>query len=149
MYDQTAVYRTTQVTASSPVGQVALLVDGAIRFATIHLAALERHDLEAAHGASIRSQTIVSALQEVLDMSAGPIATQLDSLYTFILGRLAAGNIAKAPDPTVEAIGLLRELSEAWRTIGGAATVAPAPGAHPTSMAPAVERTPAFSGAAA
>ena len=149
MYDQTAVYRTTQVTASSPVGQVALLVDGAIRFATIHLAALERHDLEAAHGASIRSQTIVSALQEVLDMSAGPIATQLDSLYTFILGRLAAGNIAKAPDPTVEAIGLLRELSEAWRTIGGIATAAPAADASATAIASSERPIPVFSGAAA
>ena len=148
MYDQTTVYRTTQVAASSPVGQVALLVDGAIRFATIHLAALERHDLEAAHGASIRSQTIVSALQEVLDMSAGPIATQLDSLYAFMLERLAAGNITKMPAPTIEAIGLLRELSEAWQAIGGTAT-APAPDARSGAISPAIRHSSAFSGAAA
>jgi flagellar secretion chaperone FliS len=117
MYDPTVAYRSAQVTTSSPVGQIALLYEGAIRFGTVHLAALERHDLEGAHNASIRCQAIVAALQEVLDLSAGPIAHKLDALYDFILQRLIAGNLAKKPGPTVEAIALLRDLNEAWRTI--------------------------------
>lgn len=127
MYDPTSAYRASQVTTSTPVGQVALLYEGAIRFATIHLGALERHDLEASHNASIRCQSIVAGLQEVLDLSAGPIAIQLDSLYSFILGRLVAGNLAKDPAPTVEATGLLRELLSAWRAISAAQPVTAAP----------------------
>jgi flagellar protein FliS len=117
MYDPTSTYRTAQVTTSSPVAQVALLYDGAIRFATIHLGALERHDLEAAHNASVRCQAIVATLQEVLDLSAGPIALQLDALYDFIIRRLTAGNLAKDPVPTIEAIGILRDLHSAWRAL--------------------------------
>ena len=116
-YDPISTYRTAQVTTSSPVGQVVLLYQGAIRFATIHLAALERRDIEAAHHASIRSQEIVSGLREVLDLSAGPVAGQLDALYAFILGRLVAGNTAKDPRPTAEAIELLRSLLGAWREL--------------------------------
>lgn len=117
MLDLSDTYRTTQITSSSPVGQVVLLYDGAIRHAMRHLAALERGDIEVAHGASLRAQAIVSGLQEVLDLSVGPIAEQLDLLYDFIIGRLVNGNIAKAPRPTEEAIVLLRELLDAWRGV--------------------------------
>jgi flagellar protein FliS len=115
----TDTYRSTQVTSSNPVGQVVLLYEGAIRHAARHLAALERGDAEAAHGASLRAQAIVSGLREVLDFSAGPIAEQLDLLYDFILGRLVDGNMTKQARPTEEAITLLRDLLEAWRTIAG------------------------------
>jgi flagellar protein FliS len=117
--DQTTAYRTSQVSTSTPVGQVVLLYQGAIRFATMHLAHLEAGRTEAAHGASIRAQEIVSGLREVLDPSAGPIAAQLDSLYDFVLSRLADGNIQRSAKPTGEAITILRGLLEAWQAIAG------------------------------
>ena len=120
MFDSTAAYRTTQVVSSRPIDQVVLLYHGAIRFATIHLGALDRGDLEAAHNASIRSQAIVAGLREVLDLSAGPVAGQLDALYDFILRRLTDGNTAKDGAPTIEAIGLLRGLLEAWQALAAA-----------------------------
>jgi flagellar protein FliS len=130
-------YRTTQVATTSPAGQVVLLYEGAIRHAARHLAALERADIDAAHHASLRAQAIVTALREVLDLSTGPIAEQLDLLYDFILDRLVDGNVRKTPKPTEEAIGLLRELLEAWRTIAGLPTpslaaVPPAPTSSPS-----------------
>jgi flagellin-specific chaperone FliS len=45
-----------------------------------------------AQGVSIRCQEIVTALRGSLDLSAGPIATQLDDLYDFVLRRLEKGN---------------------------------------------------------
>lgn len=119
MLDQTTAYRTSQVSTSTPVGQVVLLYQGAIRFATIHVAHLEAGRTEAAHGASIRAQEIVSGLREVLDPSAGPIAAQLDSLYDFVLSRLVDGNIHRSAKPTGEAITILRGLLEAWQAIAG------------------------------
>ena len=65
-------------------GQIVLLYQGAIRFATQHLAFVERREIEKAHSASIRSQEIVAALRGSLDLSAGPIAIQLDQLYDFV-----------------------------------------------------------------
>lgn len=117
MLDPTAAYRTTQVVCVSRAGQVVLLYQGAIRFATQHLAWLEQNDIERAHKASIRCQEIVAALRGALDLSVGPVAARLDRLYEFVLDRLVAGNVAKQPKPTEEAIQVLRDLLEAWQEI--------------------------------
>jgi flagellar protein FliS len=136
-YDPTAVYRTAQVTASSPAARVVLLYEGAIRFAALSVQCLERHDLEGSHNASLRAQTIVGALRESLDLSAGDLAVQLDQLYDFMIRRLAAGNVAKDPRAAVEVIGLLRELLGAWRQVADPARATPAavrPPAAPVSV---------------
>jgi flagellar protein FliS len=117
MLDPTAAYRTAQVASASRVGQIVLLYQGAIRFATQHLAFVERGDVEQAHKASIRAQEIVAALRSSLDLSAGPIAVQLDELYDFVLRLLVAGNLAKEPRPTEDAIHVLKGLLEAWQEI--------------------------------
>jgi flagellar protein FliS len=117
MLDPTAAYRTSQAASASGAGQIVLLYQGAIRFATQHLAFVERGNIEGAHNASIRSQEIVTALRGSLDLAAGPIALQLDQLYDFVLGRLTNGNMAKDPHPTEEAIQVLRGLLEAWQEI--------------------------------
>ena len=135
MYDPTATYRSAQVTSSSPAGQVVLLYEGAIRFGTRHLAALEHGDIQAAHDASLRCQSIVAALREVLDKSAGDIALRLDGLYDFCLRRLVDGNIHKDPEPTAEALTILRELLEAWRAIAGPSQVSVAVGPVTTAAA--------------
>jgi flagellar protein FliS len=134
MFDSTSAYRTTQVVSSRPVDQVVLLYHGAIRFATIHLGALDRGDIEAAHNASIRSQAIVAGLREVLDLSAGPVAGQLDALYDFILRRLTAGNTTKVGAPTIEAIELLRGLLEAWQALAAAPVTTPDRDGAPASF---------------
>jgi flagellar protein FliS len=117
MLDPTAAYRTSQVASASRAGQIVLLYQGAIRFAAQHLAFIERHNVEQAHNASIRAQEIVTALRGSLDLSAGPIAVQLDDLYDFVLRRLMDGNLTKEPRPTEEAIKVLRGLLEAWQEI--------------------------------
>ncbi len=133
MYDPTATYRSAQATTATPVGQVVLLLQGAVRFGQRHVEALARGDREAAHTASIRCQAIVAGLQEVLDLRAGPIAAQLDAIYDFILRRLVEGNLRGDPRPTEEAIGLLRDLLDAWTEVAarhGTET-------HPHAEAPA------------
>lgn len=117
MLDPTVVYRTSQVASASRAGQIVLLYQGAIRFGSQHLAFLERHEIEQAHRSSMRCQEIVAALRGSLDLSAGPIAIQLDKLYEFVQRRLVAGNVAKEPRPTEEALQVLRGLLEAWQEI--------------------------------
>ena len=117
MLDPTAAYRTSQVVSASRAGQIVLLYQGAIRFGAQHLAFVERHDVEQSHRASIRCQEIVTALRGSLDLSAGPIAVQLDQLYDFVLRRLADGNATKSPRPTEEALQILRGLLDAWQEL--------------------------------
>jgi flagellar secretion chaperone FliS len=136
--DPTSIYRAAQASSSSPASRVVLLLQGAVRFGNQHLVALERQDREASHTASLRAQAIVSALREVLDLSAGPIATQLDALYDFTLARLVDGNIRRDPAPTREALTILRELLSAWEAIAGpAARTSEAPFAVPAAAAQA------------
>jgi len=143
MLDPTSAYRTAQVVGASPAGQIVLLYQGAIRFGAQHLAWLERHEIEQAHKASIRAQEIVSALRGSLDLSAGPIAIQLDELYDFVLRRLAAGNMTKDPKPTEEALQVLRGLLEAWQELAArpAPTDEPAPLSRPSYGASLGQRT--------
>ncbi len=117
MLDPIAAYRTAQVVSASRAGQIVLLYQGAIRLGTQHLAWLERTEIEQAHRSSIRCQEIVAALRGSLDLSAGPIALQLDQLYDFVLRRLAMGNATKEARPTEEALQVLRGLLEAWQAI--------------------------------
>jgi flagellar secretion chaperone FliS len=117
MLDPTSAYRTTQVVGASKAGQIVLLYQGAIRFSVQHLAWIERGNVEQAHKSSVRAQEIVAALRESLDLSAGPIAAQLDLLYEFVLRRLMEGNLAKKPKPTEEAVQVLRGLLEAWEAL--------------------------------
>jgi len=138
MLDPTSAYRTTQVVGASPVGQIVLLYQGAIRFGVQHLAWLDRREIEKAHAASIRAQEIVSALRGSLDLSAGPIAIQLDQLYDFVLRRLMDGNVKKDPRPTEEALRVLRGLLEGWQELAAGPAVvessAPVAAAAPAPM---------------
>jgi flagellar secretion chaperone FliS len=137
-YDPTATYRTAQVTTSSPVAQVVLLYEGALRFAAQSAVRLEQHDLEGAHNASIRAQAIISALRESLDLSAGDVALHLDGLYSYMCRRLVEGNLAKDPAPAREVIGLLRELLAAWRAVVESSMPRSEPVAIARSVPPAV-----------
>ncbi len=148
MLDPTAAYRTSQVASATRAGQIVLLYQGAIRFATQHLAFVERREIEKAHRASIRSQEIVAALRGSLDLSAGPIAIQLDQLYDFVMRRLVAGNLAKDPRPTEEAIKVLRGLLDAWQEIAArpASDVAAAPSEPTPFRASTVRPVPVSAG---
>ena len=148
MLDPTGVYRTSQVVSASPVGRIVLLYQGAIRFGTQHLAFLERGETEQAHRSSMRCQEIVAALRGCLDLSAGPIAIQLDQLYDFVQRRLMDGNLAKQPKPTQEALQVLRGLLEAWQQIAATpqnelAATTPAL----TAVGPGTISSPAMAGA--
>jgi flagellar protein FliS len=145
MYDAPSAYRSAQVTTATPAGQVVLLYEGALRFTAQFTGRLDAGDLEGAHAACVRAQAIVSALRESLDLSAGPIAHDLDGIYDFMHRRLVAANVAKQSQPAVEVAELLRSLLEAWRTVAAQAA-SPLPAGVPQ---PAPSGVPAPSGLAA
>ena len=147
MLDRAAAYKTSQILTASPVERVVLLYRGAIRFATLQVSATEQGSREQAHIASLRAQEIVSGLRATLDLSAGPIAVQLDALYGFCLRRLIDANLGCDARPAREAISILSSLLEAWSQLAGVAGSLPADaaatgapglvsGAHPASAAP-------------
>lgn len=61
---------------------------------------------------------IISELQGSLDIEkGGEIATNLDSLYSYMTKRLLVGDIRKDETAYDEAIRILSELNEAWHSI--------------------------------
>ena len=108
-------YRKQAVSTASPVGLVVMLYDGALRFMEAGKAAIKAHDLEAQNKNLLRAQRIVMHLMGTLDTEqGGQIATNLLSLYTYVVDRLVKANIEDKVEPVDEAIRTFSELRRGW-----------------------------------
>jgi flagellar protein FliS len=96
-----------------------MLYEGAIQNLNAALAALDKSDLSQAHQRIMRAQDIVSELLSSLnEQQGGTIASNLKSLYLYMLNRLVQANVKKQKEPLAEVADLLRELKSAWDQIG-------------------------------
>jgi flagellar protein FliS len=93
---------------------VVMLYDGAVRFLTLALEAMDRHDLEEQGRNVSKAQQILCHLMGTLNFEAGSLATDLYALYEFSIRRLMRANVEddRASVETVRA--QLMELREAW-----------------------------------
>jgi flagellar protein FliS len=119
MYNKGAqAYLQTQVQSRTPVELVVMLYDGAIKFLGQARDAMAAGDLVAKRHALSRGLAIVQELQNMLNMDAGgEIATRLDGLYTYVLGRCYEANAQRDASGLDEAIKLLTPLRDAWADI--------------------------------
>lgn len=113
-----AAYQQTQVQCGTPLELVVKLYDGAITNIVRAREGLMAGDLYAKRDGVSRALAIVSELQSSLDLkSGGQIAAQLDSLYTYITGRLVAFSASKDVPAVDEAHRLLVTLRDGWQQI--------------------------------
>ena len=111
-------YRRTQVQASTPVEQVVLLYDGALRFMNDARGAMERRDIAARRAAVSRTLAIVGELRGTLDMErGGEIAVSLERLYAYVTNRLMDAVMHHDTRAIDDAIRVFETLRDAWRTI--------------------------------
>ena len=103
-------YLADRIETASPEQLIKMLLDRAV-------AELEqaRTELQASNrlGASPhlrRAQAIVGELRCCLDLSVGPIATNLDELYGFAFTELVDGN----PDRVGDVVSVLEPVRDAW-----------------------------------
>lgn len=117
------IYKKQGVMTASPVELVVMLYDGCIR----HLRAAQRaildKDCERANTALQKAQDIVAELAASLDCRLG-LSIQLLQIYDFVNRRLMEANAQKDTGAIDEAIGLMKELRDAWAAIKGACLVA-------------------------
>lgn len=109
-------YLTERVMTASAAELTAMLFDagvGAVR-AAVRLQGLGEH--VAAGPRLLKAQDIVLELRSTLDMGAGPLAVQLDALYTYAYGRLVHANTRRDAAAAQEALDVLEPLQQAWRT---------------------------------
>jgi flagellar secretion chaperone FliS len=111
-------YVQTHVQSRSPLELVVMLYDGALRFLGDARTAIEQNDLARKRTAMSRALAIMSELQSTLNIEqGGEIATQLDSLYTYLNGRMLDASMKNDVAALDESAGLLAMLRSAWADI--------------------------------
>jgi len=116
-------YHRTQVQASTPLEQVVMLYDAAVRFMGDARGAIERKDIPARRQAISRTLAIVGELRSTLDMNrGGEIAASLDDLYGYVMRRLLDAAMHQDAAAIDDACRVFDTLRDAWRTIAQAAT---------------------------
>ena len=106
-------YKRQQVMTASPAELTLMLYNGAIRFVSESILALESGDMPKCHNANIKAQNIVREFMVTLDMQY-EISQSWAALYEYIHYRLVQGNLKKDREMLTEARGLLTELRDAW-----------------------------------
>lgn len=106
-------YKTQQVMTASPEELTLMLYNGAIRFISESMNALEQGNTEKSHSANMRAQDIVREFMITLDMKLEISKTWLP-LYEYIEHCLIQGNIKKDAKQLVQAKDMLTEMRDTW-----------------------------------
>lgn len=106
-------YKRQQIMTASPEELTLMLYNGAIRFVTESILAIDHHEIQKAHSANIRAQNIVREFMVTMDMKQ-EISHKWLLVDEYILYCLIQGNIKKNKQPLMEAKKLLIEFRDAW-----------------------------------
>jgi flagellar secretion chaperone FliS len=95
-----------------------MLYEGAIKFLRLAIKKLDEKDYAGKGYYINKAQDVINELNAVLNMEAGgEMATNLRTLYVFMIRHLSEANIKKSPAMIQEVIDLLEELLQGWRSI--------------------------------
>lgn len=109
----------TDVQAASPHRLVAMLFDGVFDAMNQATQAIQAGNVELKGRALTRAVRILDeGLRAGLDLSAGPLATDLRELYGYICMRLTQANLRSDVDAVAECQRLLAPVRDAWTAIG-------------------------------
>lgn len=114
-------YRDSAILTAPPERLVVMLYDGANRFLIQGATAMRAGDLSVTNDRLRRAEAIVTELRSTLDMSAGEVATNLESIYSFCQRLLLEARLKRDPEKIEEVARLLRELRDAWDQVAGQA----------------------------
>lgn len=106
-------YKNQQVMTSSPEQLTLLLYNGALRFLTESILAMEQGDIPKSHNANMRVQAIVREFMHTLDMSY-ELSKVWGQLYEYTEYCLIQGNIKKDVAQLHQAKSTLEDMREAW-----------------------------------
>ena len=107
------IYKTQQVMTAPPQELAMMLYNGAIRFVTENIRAIEEKNMNKAHEANMRAQDILRELMNSLDMK-NEVSQGLLTMLDYLEFRLIQANVKKDPVQLEEAKNLLIELRDTW-----------------------------------
>lgn len=105
----------SEVAYASPHRLVQMLMEGALDKIATAKGCIERGDLEGKSHQLTWAMSIVNGLRTSLDMEAGgPIAANLDDLYTYMTRRMIDASVENDAQILAEVIDLMLEVKGAW-----------------------------------
>lgn len=107
-------YQQNAVKSVSPGDLTLMLYDGLVKFIRLSVMSVENNDMKACHNYLLRSQEILSHLNDTLDFQY-EISKNLSALYDYMIRRLMEANVKKDVHIAGEVLGLAGELRETWR----------------------------------
>ncbi len=115
MNGYTNQYLTNQIASASPEQLLLMLYDGAIRFTTLAVKAIESNDIPKRAYYINKASAIISELDATLDHDQDAnLAENLDALYHYMLKEFMNANKDNDPEPLKAIIKMLKELRETW-----------------------------------
>ncbi|CQR71982.1 Flagellar protein FliS [Sporomusa ovata DSM 2662] len=106
-------YKRQQILTATPAELTLMLYNGAIRFVTESMLAIEKKEIKKAHDANMRAQKIVRELMLATDMKQ-EISQKWILIDEYILHCLVQGNIKKDKLKLEEAKKFLLDFRDAW-----------------------------------
>jgi flagellar protein FliS len=108
-------YLTNSVNSASPEQLMLMLYDGAIRFISLGIQAIENGLIDKRAYYINKTSAIVSEFAATLDHSMNPqLAEDLDALYSYMLNRMMEANLKNDAELLIEVKQMLSELRATW-----------------------------------
>lgn len=108
-------YLTNTVNSASPEQLMLMLYDGAIRFISLGIQAIENGLIDKRAYYINKTSAIVTEFAATLDHSMNPqLAEDLDALYNYMLNRMMEANLKNDPQRLIEVKQMLSDLRATW-----------------------------------
>jgi flagellar protein FliS len=101
---------------ASPADLTLMLYDGAIKFCSIAIMAVEQKDIPRAHNHIVKVENIINYLRMTLDMKYG-VAKDFERIYNYLSQRLTEANLRKDKEILEEVREHLRDVRDAWKDV--------------------------------
>ena len=111
-----AQYNNSKILTASPAELTLMLYDGAIKFCSIAITAVENKDIEKTHTNISKAEKIIDYFRQTLDMSY-PVSQDFDRVYEYLGRRLVEANIKKDKEILEEVSTHLHSLRDTWREV--------------------------------
>jgi flagellar protein FliS len=115
MNGYTNQYLANSVNSASPEQLMLMLYDGAIRFISMGIQAVENGQIDKRAYYINKTSAIITEFSATLDHSKDTeLADNLDSLYGYMLRRMLEANLKNDAEPLIEVKKLLADLRTTW-----------------------------------
>ncbi len=115
-----SLYKQNNINTASPEELTMMLYDGAVKFCSMAIAALEKNDLEGCNRNVVKVKNIIVEFRSTLDFQY-EVSNDFDRIYDYIYWVLSQANMKKDKSLLEEALKRLREMRDTWRELMKAA----------------------------